>query len=268
VRLVRGSHIVVRRLFTHARTYFFQLPDGRIIFAIPYEEDFTCIGTTDVDHAGDPAEAKCSDEEIAYLCKAASEYFTNPVTPEDVVWTYSGVRPLDDVLDGDASKASRDYHIKVGDVGGKAPLISIYGGKITTYRKLAEQAVAELAPYIALSGLPWTTRAPLPGGDFAFDGRAELVDRLLADYPFLAARDARRLVAGYGTLAWKMLGDAKEATDLGHDFGAGLSACEVKWLMVHEWAQTAEDVLWRRTKCGLRMEADQVAALEIWMAKR
>ncbi len=268
VRLVRGSHIVVRRLFTHARAYFFQLPDGRIIFAIPYEEDFTCIGTTDVDHAGDPAEAKCSDEEIAYLCKAASEYFTNPVTPEDVVWTYSGVRPLDDVLDGDASKASRDYHIKVGDVGGKAPLISIYGGKITTYRKLAEQAVAELAPYIALSGLPWTTHAPLPGGDFAFDGRAELVDRLLADYPFLAARDARRLVAGYGTLAWKMLGDAKEATDLGHDFGAGLSACEVKWLMVHEWAQTAEDVLWRRTKCGLRMEADQVAALEIWMAKR
>lgn len=268
VRLVRGSHIVVRRLFAHERAYFFQLPDERIIFAIPYEEDFTVIGTTDVDHAGDPAEAKCSEEEVAYLCRAASEYFTDPITPGDVVWTYSGVRPLDDVLDGDASKASRDYHIKLGDVDGKAPLISIYGGKITTYRKLAEQAVAELAPYVELSGLPWTTHAPLPGGDFAFDGRADLVARLSADYPFLAARDARRLVAAYGTLAWKMLGNAKEAADLGQDFGAGLSAREVDWLMTREWAQTAEDVLWRRTKCGLRIDADQVKALETWMAKR
>ncbi|NOX74569.1 MAG: glycerol-3-phosphate dehydrogenase [Alphaproteobacteria bacterium] len=268
VRLVRGSHIVVRRLFAHERAYFFQLPDERIIFAIPYEEDFTVIGTTDVDHAGDPAEAKCSEEEVAYLCRAASEYFAKPINPEDVVWTYSGVRPLDDVLDGDASKASRDYHIKLGDVDGKAPLISIYGGKITTYRKLAEQAVAELAPYVELSGLPWTAHAPLPGGDFAFDGRADLVKHLSADYPFLVARDARRLVAAYGTDAWKMLRDAKEATDLGQDFGAGLSAREVDWLMTREWAQTAEDVLWRRTKCGLRMGADQVKALEIWMAKR
>jgi glycerol-3-phosphate dehydrogenase len=268
VRLVRGSHIVVPRLFDHERAYFFQLPDGRIIFAIPYEEDFTCIGTTDVDHKGDAAEAVCSPEEVEYLCNAASEYFVEPVLPDHVVWTYSGVRPLDDVLDGDASKASRDYHIKVGDVDGKAPLISIYGGKITTYRKLAEQAVAELAPYVELLGLPWTTRAPLPGGDFAFDGRADLVGHLSVDYPFLAPRDARRLVAAYGTMAWKLLGDAKEEPDLGQDFGAGLCAREVEWLMTREWAQSAEDILWRRTKCGLRMTADQIKVLEDWVAKR
>lgn len=265
VRLVRGSHIVVPRLFEHDRAYFFQLSDERIIFAIPYEEDFTVIGTTDEDHKGDPGQVECLQAEIEYLCKAASDYFTKPIRPSDVVWTYAGVRPLDDVLDGDASKASRDYHIKIGDQDGEAPLLSIYGGKITTFRKLAEQVVAELAPYVELSGLPWTDHSPLPGGDFAFDGRADLVARLLADYPFVDPRDARRMVSCYGTLAWKMLGDAHTPDDLGRNFGAGLSEREVLWQINTEWAETAEDILWRRTKCGLRMSPDQVLRLEDWL---
>lgn len=261
VRLVRGSHIVVGKVFDHDRAYFFQLPDGRIIFAIPYEEDFTVIGTTDVDHQGNPKKVHCTDEEIDYLCKAASEYFEKPLVPADVVWTYSGVRPLDDTLDGDASAASRDYHIKLEDDHGKAPLISIYGGKITTYRKLAEQVVAEIAPYVELSGQPWTDHTPLPGGDFAFDGKSQLVTQLMADYPFLEGRNARRLISCYGTLAWKLLGSAGNLDDLGEDFGAGLYQCEVTWLCRQEWAQTAEDIIWRRTKCGLRMDASQVERL-------
>ncbi len=265
VRLVRGSHIVVRRLFDHDRAYFFQLEDGRIIFAIPYEDDFTIIGTTDADYQGDAADVDCTPQEVAYLCQSASQYFVKPITPDDVVWTYSGVRPLDDTLEGDASSASRDYHIKVGDIDGKAPLLSIYGGKITTYRKLAEQVVAELAAYTELSGLPWTDHTPLPGGDFAFDGRPELVARLQAEYPFLTPRDTRRMVAAYGTLAWKILDGAKALGNLGVDFGAGLFEVEVTWLMTQEWAQTAEDIIWRRTKCGLRMDAKQVARLAEWL---
>jgi glycerol-3-phosphate dehydrogenase len=265
IRLVRGSHIVVPKLFDHDRAYFFQNADGRILFAIPYEEDFSCIGTTDVDHAGSPADVRCSDEEIAYLCAGVSEYFAHPVCPEDVVWTYAGVRPLDDDSGVSAAKASRDYHIRVNDLDGRAALLSVYGGKITTYRKLAEQAVAELAPYVELSGLPWTHHTPLPGGDFPFDGRSRLVSRLRTDYPFLAAQQARRLVRAYGTLAWKLLGDASSAADLGEDFGAGLSAREVNWLRDHEWAETVEDILWRRTKCGLHMSQTQVNRLSEWL---
>lgn len=267
VRLVRGSHIVVKKLFDHDRAYFFQLADGRIIFAIPYQTDFTLIGTTDVDHQNDPGQAECSADEAAYLCRAASEYFQNPVKPADIVWTYAGVRPLDDTLEGSASKASRDYHFKISDQNGQMPLISVYGGKITTYRKLAEQVVAELAPYVELTGLPWTDHAPLPGGDFAFGDRAELAKRLEKDYSFLTIRTVQRLIAAYGTEAWKVLGDATTAKDLGTDFGAGLSEREVVWVMTREWAMTSEDILWRRSKCGLWFTKKQIAQLDHWLNK-
>lgn len=268
IRLVRGSHIVVRKLFDHDRAYFFQNGDGRIIFAIPYEEDFTLIGTTDQDHTDSPGDVKCSEAEKTYLCQAASEYFAAPVNVTDIVWTYSGVRPLDDDLGGDAKNASRDYHIKVKAQDGAAPLISIYGGKITTFRKLAEQAVAELAPFVELSGLPWTDHTPLPGGDFAFDGRGDLEVKLAQAYPFLVARNLRRLVAAYGTQAFDLLGTAKDAADLGPDFGAGLTAQEVRWLMDREWAQTVEDIIWRRTKCGLRMTEADIKRLQSWLEEQ
>ncbi|MBZ0128461.1 MAG: glycerol-3-phosphate dehydrogenase [Rhodobacteraceae bacterium] len=263
LRLVRGSHIVVPRLFDHDRAYFFQNADGRIMFAIPYHQDFTVIGTTDVDHTGDPSQAACSDAEIAYLCSAASEYFAAPVRPADVVWTFSGVRPLDDAGGGKASAASRDYHIRIES--GPPPLLTIYGGKITTYRKLAEQAVEHLGRWLELSGHAWTGHAPLPGGDFEFDGRAALTARLMADYPFLAANNAARLIAAYGTDTWRMLGNARSAGDLGRDFGAGLSEVEIRWMIAREWAVTAEDILWRRSKCGLAMDEAQIAALENWL---
>lgn len=263
VRLVRGSHIVVPRLFDHDRAYFFQNADGRIMFAIPYHQDFTVIGTTDVDHSGDPAGATCSEDEINYLCAAASEYFATPVRPTDVVWTFSGVRPLDDAGDGKASAASRDYHIRID--AGPPPLLTIYGGKITTYRKLAEQVVEHLGRWLDLNGHAWTANAPLPGGDFEFDGQAALTARLMADYPFLAASNAARLIAAYGKDAWQMLGGATSPGDLGRDFGAGLSEVEIRWMITREWAETAEDILWRRSKCGLSMDAAQIAALEQWL---
>ena len=268
IRLVRGSHVVLPGLFDHDRAYLFQNGDGRVIFAIPYEEDFTCIGTTDVDHAGDPSEARCSDAEAAYLCAAASEYFARPVRPEDVVWSYSGVRPLDDDSQVAAAKASRDYHIRAETPAGGAPLFSIYGGKITTYRKLAEELVTGLAPHLPLDAGAWTATAPLPGGDFEIGARPEMERRLQRDYPFLPAATARRLIRCYGTLAWKLLGTATGAEDLGEDFGAGLSAAEVAWLCDTEWAETAEDILWRRTKCGLHMDAGQRARLETWLRER
>ncbi len=264
IRLVRGSHIVTPRLYAHNRAYFFQNADGRIIFAIPYQEDFTMIGTTDVDHRGDPAMAECTDAEKKYLCTAASEYFANPIKELDVVWSFAGVRPLDDALEGSASKASRDYHIQLEDQAGVLPLINVFGGKITTYRKLAEEVVASFAPYLPMQGHPWTDHTPLPGGDFEFDGRPALVAKLQKDYPDLEPRTARRLVASYGTLAWKVLGQPGES---GKDFGAGISEAELRWLIEREWAETAEDIIWRRTKCGLRMSDAEIAALEDWLAE-
>ncbi|MFT4716423.1 MAG: glycerol-3-phosphate dehydrogenase [Paracoccaceae bacterium] len=265
IRLVRGSHIVTKKLYEHDRAYFFQNADGRVMMTIPYEEDFTIIGTTDMDHKGDPGDAYCTDEEIDYLCRGASEYFTQPIMPSDVIWTYSGVRPLDDEMEGDASKASRDYHIKVEDQNGKLPLISIYGGKITTFRILAEQAVAELAPYVELTGLPWTDHTPLPGGDFEYASKVKLVEDLQAQFPFVEPRDARRMIAAYGALASKVMAGTKSQADLGQDFGAGLYEIEIRWLIEQEWAKCADDVVWRRTKCGLRMSLAQIAALETWM---
>ena len=266
IRLVRGSHIVTKKLFDHDRAYFFQGTDGRIIFAIPYEEDFTLIGTTDADHDGDPLDAHCTEAEQNYLCAFASEYFAKPVTRDDIVWTYSGVRPLYDDGASSASAATRDYVLTLNTDG--APVLNVFGGKITTYRKLAEAAMAKIAPILKVTNPDWTAGVALPGGDFRVDGVEQLIADLAGRYPFLDAFTARRLIRTYGTEAPLVLGDAKTAADLGRDFGAGLTEAELRWLMDKEYAKTADDVVWRRTKLGLRLSADQIAALDTWMADR
>jgi len=270
MRLVRGSHIVVRKLFDHDYAYFFQLPDGRIFFAIPYESDFTLIGTTDVDHKAGLDAVEASPEEIAYLCEGASEYFRTPVTPADVVWTYSGVRPLVDDGSGRPEAATRGYRFELdGGADGSAPLLSVFGGKITTYRHLAGEAVEKLAPFLpALAGKDWTGSAPLPGGDFAMTEAGAKMAELARRYPFLPEREPRRLIQLYGTRAFAFLGKANSAADLGEHFGHGLTAAEVEYLIEHEWARTPEDVLWRRTKLGLHFTPDQTARLAAYMTER
>lgn len=270
MRLVRGSHIVVKKLFDHAYAYFFQLPDGRIFFAIPYEDDFTLIGTTDVDHHGSLAEVKASPEEIAYLCEGASEYFRQPVTPADVVWTYSGVRPLVDDGSGKPEAATRGYRFELdGGSDGTPPLLSVFGGKITTYRELSAEAVARLAPFLpGLAGADWTGAANLPGGNFARCDAPALARSLEKRYPFLGPAQARRLTRLYGTLAQSFLGAAASAADLGEDFGHGLTAAEVDYLIAQEWARSAEDVLWRRTKLGLHFSPEQTERLAAYITER
>ena len=266
VRLVKGSHIVIRRKFEDPRSFFFQNSDGRIFFAIPYEDDFTLIGTTDEDFPGDPANAAISDSEIDYLCASASEYFAEPVRRDDIVWTYAGVRPLfDDGADA-AQEATRDYVLKVEKKSG-APLMNIFGGKITTYRRLAEAALEKIEKQIGAKGKPWTAKSVLPGGDFGVDEVEARIEALCTQFPFLARAHARRLIRLYGTRARTLLGDARSARDLGRHFGADLYAAEVDYLMRLEWAQDAQDILWRRTKLGLRLDAKQAAALDAYVSE-
>ena len=266
-RLVQGSHIVVRRLYDHDRCYIFQNGDGRVIFAIPYERDFTLIGTTDRDYHGDPAQARATSDEIAYLCAATNDYFAQAITPDDVVWAFSGVRALYDDGASEAKAATRDYVLDLDASVATAPLLSVFGGKITTYRRLAEAALKKLAPHLGSCGAPWTAGTPLPGGDFPVTGRAELARNLAARYDFLDARAAERLVSTYGVLATRVLGEARSRADLGRGFGADLSEAEVGYLMAREWARNAEDILWRRTKLGLRMSAAEAAELDAFMAQ-
>ena len=268
VRLVRGSHIVTRRLFDHDRAYFLQGSDGRIIFAMPYEQDFTLIGTTDVDHPGPEVTPECSDEEADYLCEFASRYFRAPVTRDDIVWRYSGVRPLFDDGASSATAATRDYVLTLDEPDGAAPLLNVFGGKITTYRRLSEQALARLRPFFPAASGDWTAGVPLPGGDFAHDGAARLAETLRARHGFLDATEAHRLVRAYGTEAAVMLEGAARREDLGEDFGAGLSAREVDWLCTREFARSADDILWRRSKLGLRIGAEGRARLEAHLAAR
>jgi glycerol-3-phosphate dehydrogenase len=265
IRLVRGSHIVTKRLYDHDKAYLFQGTDGRIIFAIPYENDFTLIGTTDADHDDADTRPVCTEGERDYLCEFASRYFKTPVTAADVVWSYSGVRPLYDDGSSSASAATRDYVLTVMDTGGKAPLLNIFGGKITTYRRLAESAMEKLEPYFpGLSG-KWTAGVSMPGGDFAVTGTEGVVKGLKMHYSFLDGVWATRLMKAYGTDAFKVLGAAKTTDDLGPCIGLNLYGCEVDWLVEHEFARSAEDILWRRSKTGLRFTSEQVERLENYL---
>jgi len=267
VRLVRGSHIVTRKLYDHDKCYFFQGTDGRIIFAIPYETDFTLIGTTDADHPDPSQKPVCTADERRYLIDFANQYFKNKLSDDDIVWTYSGVRPLYDDGASSATAATRDYTLTVEAEGG-APILNVFGGKITTYRRLAEGALDKIRPFFPGTPGRWTAGVALPGGDFPVDGVEALIARLRGDYPFLTDVWARRLIRAYGTEAGQVLGDATCETDLGEDFGATLREREITWLMDREYARRADDVVWRRNKLGLRLTADEIERIDTWMAER
>ncbi len=269
IRLVRGSHIVVPQLFAHDCAYFFQLPDGRIFFAIPYEEDFTLIGTTDVEHLGSADRVKPSEEEIAYICNGANLFFKRSIAPTDVVWSYAGVRPL---LDDGAAKpeaATRGYRLALSPPSEGAPLLNVFGGKLTVYRHLAEEAVDLLAPHIDLeSEHHWTDCEPLPGGDFPRDSIARLINEIADAYPFFDQRTVRRLARSYGDLCFAIFGKVESLSACGHCFGHGLTQCEVDYLLAEEWAVDADDILWRRSKLGLRFTPPQVQQLRIFLKER
>ncbi|MFS0773406.1 glycerol-3-phosphate dehydrogenase [Sphingomonas sp. 1P08PE] len=266
-RLVKGSHIVVRRLFEGEHAYILQNVDRRIVFAIPYERDFTLIGTTDIawsEEAGPPA---ASAAEVTYLCDAVNAYLAKPIGPGDVVHSYAGVRPLYDDGRADASAVTRDYVLRPG--GADAPgLLSVFGGKITTYRRLAEHALEQLGDVLPPMGDRWTDRVPLPGGDLPGRDADAYIDTTRRQWPFLSDHDARRLVRSYGTRVGQILGEAQAWGQLGEDFGGGLTAAEVDYLVATEWARTAEDILWRRSKIGLHTGAATAAALATYLERR
>lgn len=260
IRLVKGSHLVVDRLYDHDRCYIFQNADGRICFAIPYETNYTLIGTTDEDYTGDPQSPAISDAETDYLIAAVSEYFRRRVSRDMVRWSYSGVRPLYDDGASKAQEATRDYVLKLDAAVAEAPLLSVYGGKITTFRKLAEAVMEKLKPHYPGMGKPWTATAALPGGDFPI-GEVELrIAELQKRYSFLTPRNIRRIFRAYGTRAERMFDGARFAQDMGRSFGF-LTEREVDYLRREEWAHTAEDILWRRSKLGLHLSAEEQTQL-------
>ena len=266
IRLVQGSHIVIAKKFDHPKAYFFQNSDERIFFGIPYEQDYTLVGTTDQDYIGDLSDVKISRQEIDYLCEGASQYFKEPITRDDIVWTYSGVRPLYDDGASKAQEATRDYVLKTEGVG-DLKFINIFGGKITTYRRLAESMLEKINDIIGVKGKPWTEKSVLPGGDFPVSGVDALLNDISAQFPFLERHVVERLVRAHGVNVHKILGNASSLKDLGIDFGHGLTEAEVRYLIVNEWAQTADDVLWRRSKLGIRFSDKQKAELQAFMKK-
>ena len=257
VRLVRGSHIVLPRLYEGDHAFILQNDDRRVVFMIPYGEEHTLVGTTDVaqdDIAESPASHPvASDAEVAYLCRAVNRYLARPAQARDVVWRYAGVRPLYDDGSSDPSAVTRDYTLRVDDESGAAPVLSVFGGKITTYRRLAEQAMQRLAPYFPGLKPAWTGRTPLPGSDFGSAARVEARDAFFARYPKIAEATLRGIFRRHGTNADAVVGDG----DLGESYGAGLTERELRYFVEHEWAQSSEDVLWRRTKAGLLMSDSQ-----------
>ena len=276
LRLVKGSHIVVPKLFAHDHAYIFQNPDQRIIFAIPYERDFTLIGTTDIEQQdGDPRAARISPEEIDYLCAQASRYFERPVRPSDVAWSYSGVRPLLDDDSGDTSAVTRDYLLETH--ADAAPLLSVWGGKITTFRKLAEDAGDLVGRLLKDERAGWTLGATLPGGELGSwtgaPGRAARPKPLFAQFaqavaerhPWLEAALLHRLARAYGTRIGEIIGDAASMADLGPAVAPGLHERELRYLCAHEWALQAEDVLWRRSKLGLHLTQPERDRVDAWM---
>jgi len=266
VRLVKGSHIVTRRLYDHDDAYVFRNDDGRIIFTIPFERDFTLIGATDADYRGDPGLATPDETEIDYLCAAASRYFREPVTREAIRFVYCGVRPLYDDGGSKRREATRSFALDLDGSDSATPLLSVVSGKIMTYRRLAEHALARLSPFLRMSE-PWTALVPLPGGGFEVGRAGDIIRALRAAYPFLSGSNAERLVNAYGTRAATILTGARRPEDLGRNFGYDLTEAEVVYLMAEEWALTSRDVLWRRSHLGLYFNAAQTETLDEWMAE-
>lgn len=263
LRLVKGSHIVVRRLFEHDCGYILQTGDGRVVFALPFERDFTLVGTTDNSFSGDPATVAAAPEEIDYLCKLINDHFRTTVSPAEVIWSFAGVRSLADDGSARPQDTPRDYVLAIDREG--APLLTIIGGKITTFRRLAEAALDALAPILGARPA-WTANSSLPGGDFAVTGLESLVAETRASWPFLTEPHVRRMVGAYGTRVRRVLSEAHTLNDLGPPMGADLTAAEVRYLVQQEWAQTEDDVLWRRSKLGLRFTRAERARLATFMA--
>ncbi|CAE6709815.1 D-erythritol 1-phosphate dehydrogenase [Paraburkholderia aspalathi] len=272
VRLVKGSHIVTRRLFEHDHAYIFQNPDKRIIFAIPYEHDYTLIGTTDLEYRGDPSQVTINADETQYLCDSINRYFKEKISPQDVRWTYSGVRPLLEEEGADnPSAVTRDYSLELDAPVGEAPLLSVFGGKITTFRKLAEEAVDKLA-YALQNGTPsWTAGAPLPGGDIPQANFERFLAGFKQQNAWLPADLAHRLARAYGTRVKNVIGNARSVADLGRAFAPGLYEAELTYLRDTEWARSAQDVLWRRSKLGLHVEPGTLDSIthdiDAWFAR-
>jgi glycerol-3-phosphate dehydrogenase len=268
VRLVKGSHIVVPRLYDGEHAFTLQNADGRVIFMIPYEAHYTVIGTTDLPFDGDPSNVQISQEEIVYLCNAVNAYLRKAITPADVKWTYSGVRPLADDESANVSKVTRDYRLELDSSKDGLAMLSVFGGKITTYRKLAEAALDKLRPFVGSSAKQWTDRAALPGGDLPRGDFQTFLSHVRARWPFLSSELSLRLSRAYGTRLTSLLGTAKQLDDLGEQFGAGLTRVEIDYLVAHEWAMNAEDILWRRTKRGLHMSAEEQARVSRYVASQ
>ncbi len=267
VRLIKGSHIVVPRLHSGAEAYILQNKDQRVVFVIPYHGVFSLVGTTDEEYKGDPYKVAISQEETDYLIDVVNDHFKQQVSREDVVWAYSGVRPLCDDESDDPSAITRDYTVEIDDKEGALPVLSVFGGKVTTYRKLAESAMNQLAPYFPDMGSNWTANAPLPGGDFR-DGFQNFKLSVRERYPFLDSATVKRLARNYGSMVGEVLGDAKSAADLGEPLGHGLYTREVDYLVEKEWANCAEDILWRRSKLGLLLTPEEVEALRNYLATK
>ena len=265
VRLVRGSHIVTKKLYNHDKCYFFQGEDGRIVFSIPYERDFTLIGTTDVDHNSPSVAPVCTRNETLYLIEFVNKYFRNELTEDQVIWSYSGVRPLYNNGASSATAATRDYVLEVNRSAG-GPLLNIFGGKITTYRLLAESALKLVDAEFGSTSDKWTAGVALPGGDFPVDGVAQLRHEMAKDLPFLQASTIRRLIRQYGSEAQQIFAEADSAEALGNDFGSGIYQRELDWAIGQEWVHEADDFLWRRSKLGLRVSADQRQAIVGYIA--
>ncbi|PAU86506.1 glycerol-3-phosphate dehydrogenase [Pseudomonas sp. WN033] len=264
MRLVQGSHIIVPRLYQGSQAYILQNEDQRIVFVLPYEGDYSLIGTTDLDYRGDPAAVRPTAEEEAYLLSVVNAHFRQPLSAEAIVHRFAGVRPLLDDEDGNPAAVTRDYTLTVQGGRGQAPLLNVFGGKLTTYRRLAETALEKLRPWLPGMGSAWTGRHALPGGDFI--SQAALNAELQADYPWLDDRQRWRYVRSYGRLCQQFLEGADSQRDLGRDFGAGLTEREVQYLRQHEWANNVEDILWRRTKLGLRLSSEQQQDLTEYLA--
>jgi glycerol-3-phosphate dehydrogenase len=264
IRMVKGSHLVVEKLYDHDRCYIFQNADGRICFAIPYEQNYTLIGTTDEDHKGDPGKPEASEAEIDYMLSAVSEYFKKPVTRAQLKWAYSGIRPLYDDGASKAQEATRDYVLKLDKPEGQAPMLSVFGGKITTARKLAESVMDEIKPFFPQMKGKWTADSRLPGGDIAYDAVEARISELQKKFSFLKPANIRRLFRAYGTEVDSILGEARFAADLGSSIGP-LTTREIEHLKTKEWALTADDILWRRSKLGLHMKPEEQEALRVYM---